>query len=625
MKIAIKHIVILSLFVLPGINSFGQYASNIGRFEVDFIKGCAPLTVTINSSVSCPCDIRFGDGGTTVQDVFTHTYTQPGTYFLEIDYQSLNPRTDVIQITVSEDLQPEFLIQSCSGNKITAVITDTNYDEYLIDFENDGINEFTIPQGNTVPSHLYPSTGNYTVSVKGRNFNSAENCTPALKSVNAISTITTTNINSIDVIDANTIDIGYQPLSDVALKLEMATNSTTAFQFYTNLDNSGVFNLIDNSIDATTNYYCFRIASFDPCNNTSAYSETICSTALALSLQDALNALTWNTQPAISNYSICKNGNCSISTTNAFYNDIDVICETEYCYSITANYSNGATSTSFQKCGISFSSAIPPPITNFISGVEQNEINLIWEPDPNFQPTEYNLYSKQSDGSEKLISSQPAKTYTDFIGSNSTTHCYSIQYTDLCGNNSPSGKFICTLLLQATILPDNSIQLNWNNYEGYELGISSYRIEKYDQNGVLINTFFSTTNQFLDQTDILLQQVSSYRIYAEPADTQFNESYSNLITVTKKSLISRPQAFTPNGDGLNDTFSFSGSFIQSFQLQVFNRWGELLFVSDQINQGWDGTYRGKPLPSGSYAWTVTLVDMAGRSWDLTGIVALIKN
>ncbi len=68
-----------------------------------------------------------------------------------------------------------------------------------------------------------------------------------------------------------------------------------------------------------------------------------------------------------------------------------------------------------------------------------------------------------------------------------------------------------------------------------------------------------------------------------------------------------PNAFTPNGDGLNDEFKVvtNTTDIALFSLSIFNRWGALVFQTNDITQGWDGTYNGTACQSGSYVFKVT--------------------
>lgn len=69
-------------------------------------------------------------------------------------------------------------------------------------------------------------------------------------------------------------------------------------------------------------------------------------------------------------------------------------------------------------------------------------------------------------------------------------------------------------------------------------------------------------------------------------------------------LLTIPNAFTPNGDGRNDTFRALGVNISNYRMQVFNRWGELIFVSYDPSSGWDGTRNGTPCAGDMYVWSV---------------------
>lgn len=72
-------------------------------------------------------------------------------------------------------------------------------------------------------------------------------------------------------------------------------------------------------------------------------------------------------------------------------------------------------------------------------------------------------------------------------------------------------------------------------------------------------------------------------------------------------LLWMPNVFTPNGDGLNDIFlpKYRNDVDISFQMLIFNKWGEQLFSTDNINQGWDGTYKGVLCKEDLYTWTIT--------------------
>jgi gliding motility-associated-like protein len=86
-----------------------------------------------------------------------------------------------------------------------------------------------------------------------------------------------------------------------------------------------------------------------------------------------------------------------------------------------------------------------------------------------------------------------------------------------------------------------------------------------------------------------------------------------------------PNAFTPNGDGLNDYFRFVPVGIREyFYFRIFNRWGELVHDSLDFRRGWDGYYRGRPASIDTYLWILEGVDLHGQKISKKGTVTLLR-
>lgn len=86
-----------------------------------------------------------------------------------------------------------------------------------------------------------------------------------------------------------------------------------------------------------------------------------------------------------------------------------------------------------------------------------------------------------------------------------------------------------------------------------------------------------------------------------------------------------PTAFTPNNDALNETFGVVDySSVQYFSLQIYSKWGQLIFSTNDINQKWNGTYKGKNMPNGSYLWMLNYTNNRGRKFYEQGTVMLIR-
>jgi gliding motility-associated-like protein len=71
-------------------------------------------------------------------------------------------------------------------------------------------------------------------------------------------------------------------------------------------------------------------------------------------------------------------------------------------------------------------------------------------------------------------------------------------------------------------------------------------------------------------------------------------------------LLYIPNAFTPNGDGINEEFKPIGDAVdaEDYTFSIYNRLGELIFQTNNLNNGWNGTYKGKDLPNGVYVWKI---------------------
>jgi gliding motility-associated-like protein len=86
-----------------------------------------------------------------------------------------------------------------------------------------------------------------------------------------------------------------------------------------------------------------------------------------------------------------------------------------------------------------------------------------------------------------------------------------------------------------------------------------------------------------------------------------------------------PNAFSPNGDGVNDVFRATSVGIVSTQyFRIFNRYGELVFETNQIGKGWDGTFKNKPQAVGNYVWVIKGIDKNGKSVERKGNLVLIR-
>jgi gliding motility-associated-like protein len=100
-------------------------------------------------------------------------------------------------------------------------------------------------------------------------------------------------------------------------------------------------------------------------------------------------------------------------------------------------------------------------------------------------------------------------------------------------------------------------------------------------------------------------------------------STATVLVIVNGSLYV-PNTFTPNGDGVNDFFGARGEEIAEFQMDIFDRWGELLHTITGIDGRWDGNYRGEPCPIGVYVWKFRATERSGHVRAGTGHVTLVR-
>jgi len=101
--------------------------------------------------------------------------------------------------------------------------------------------------------------------------------------------------------------------------------------------------------------------------------------------------------------------------------------------------------------------------------------------------------------------------------------------------------------------------------------------------------------------------------------------FSDVIEVIKLADLFAPSAFSPNGDGVNDNFFVVSRLVRQFQIQVFNRWGKMVFESNDPNFRWDGSsMNGETLQEGVYIYLVKAQDSEGDLLEESGSVTIIR-
>lgn len=627
----------LICLIWAGVIANTQAQSPCFRAKNNVTRGCAPFTVElVDCSGATTIFYNYGDGSAQTQQN-TYTYTQPGLYAVTQYIQKPGQtQADSLQvqnyIEVLAAPQPVFDIKLCSDNAVFLSIPDQNYEEYTINW-GDGITQ-TVPRGTiNIPPHKYnfaPATitvtGNYVPGNCGGSnaviVDPIANIIPA--EIQSVSTLAKDPLNGVvQIVFASNENFEYE----VAQK---ASNETSFTLIKTVVNTAGrVITEQFQSLDTENLSYCYKITTKDLCGNT-VDSDVFCNISLTATEQNNQNVVNWTpyTGTNFQRYVLYRNQNpiqvfTDINTLT--YTDATVTCNELYCYNVEVEtgITNKLIIGSNTDCIVAFSEDIPPTINIFNSTVENdNSIRVFWDIETFPRIAEYLV--TRTDTTLRLSTTELQAIDVNLDADNNQ-YFYNIFYTNQCGNSSAKSLITSPVLLKSSTVTANEVELQWTKYLNAEQNFNNYEVEKLEEDGTVYQTIpLSKDTTYTDTEQDLVRQVLRYRIKTYINPTTNLVSYSNTIEVKRKFKIFVPNAFTPNGDGLNDTFEPKAIFVKTFNMVVYNRLGKVVYRTQDIEQGWDGNFNGKEATSDVYIYTIEMTDLLGNEFKTKGTFTLIR-
>ncbi|CAN5494741.1 hypothetical protein BH23BAC1_BH23BAC1_50750 [soil metagenome] len=624
----------LALILIFAAPAFIQAQQTAG-FTVNSLVGCAPFTleVTENANTGSTYTIYTYGDNIPITTETKYTYSTPGTYTVvqRINNDNAINKEASLEITVLPAEIPEFEYYLCKDREVIVSITDAQYPAYKLNFDDGNIQ--IVAPGETI-SHTYAATTNYSISLQGivnedKTPGSAANvsCGTKVRTITPRDIIPAPILNRISEINETSTNLEYSLLKGIQYQVEVSLNGIDNFTPLSIPDSQGVY--LASGLDNANNYYCFRISATDPCDGEVIFSNVVCSQLNEVEAQNNENIINWETASEnISVYQIFRD-NVLIETINnpgaRAYADQNVACNIEYCYRIVAIHNQGE-SINLASCAVATSEDTPPTIVDATASVDAQGISFTW-PEPPIQVREYYI-DRSSDGNpyERIAIAETNSFLDEDINIADTYSCYKISYLDECDNLSEISGDICPILLTISQNERNFNELVWTAYQGWSAGVDNYFIEKYDQEGNLFETVPIQPGNFyyLDDQENDNRQIITYKIRAVSLGTENWVTNSNPVYTEQPVKVYFPSAFTPNGDGLNDEFIAKGKYIKDLNMKIFNRWGELVYFSDNVLEGWQGNYRGSPAPEGTYVYKVEVTDFNNKTISLSGSFMLLR-
>ena len=223
------------------------------------------------------------------------------------------------------------------------------------------------------------------------------------------------------------------------------------------------------------------------------------------------------------------------------------------------------------------------------------------------------------------LSDPTATDYTDAnVDVDNHVYYYQIQHKDICDNTITSS-IGQSILLNAVDVSGQGTQVTWTPMEltgatvkNYVLYKSESETDNYTQLTTLDNNTFAYTDQInigAGQYNVACYRVEAVYDYTCPqaggTTVETLNSFSNTACVKQNSKLFVPNAFKPNGK--NNLFKPVILFpnYDDYQMNVMNRWGEIVFQTTNPDEGWTGEYKGDRAPQDVYTYSIQMRSQLG--------------
>lgn len=585
-------------------------ASVDATFSVSNSNGCKPLTVnySVPFGITSNYNWSFGDGGTSSIHNPTHTFTQAGVYTTRLivtDSTSCNKAdTAIATITVidsSANAAFQFIrtFFGCDSVQITVWSNYTGEDSQTWDW-GDGS-----PLATTdTASHVYSTAGTFTIT--HILVDSKQICKPIDTSKIAIS-LTPLNISYTIPDTGGCLPFTAQFIGNSAL---LSTNfvwlfgdgstatSDTAYHTY---NTTGTFNVV---LLATDTNACV--------GTDTAYAH-----------------ITVINDSAIANFTLNVLNACDSNLV------VDLINTSTNAVSYVWNFGDGTSSVNLNE---SHNYTIPGTYYITLTATDTNRchpVNSITKP-VTLKPNSFVDF----DGNDVCLGnaiqftnfSNPAAQFVWHFGNGATSTLYSPAYLYSSSNtydvmltmtDTSTCNVYDTIVKQFTVFPQPTASfITLKDTFKYQAPVPF--INKSFLYNSLMWDFGDGQTSTDENPEHVYNTIGWHTVCLTAVNGVCTDTFCKNVFIYYTKLIGVPNAFSPNGDGLNDVVKVEGKGIIQLLFRIYNRWGEKVFESNDQSIGWNGYYKGVLQEMEAYAYHVDAVLINGENVQLKGNITLLR-
>lgn len=495
-------------------------------------------------------------------------------------------------------------------------------------------------------THTYTTPGQYTVSLVVEDDNG---CTDTLKNGQTITVFDTLTPQSptvyrVTVQQNNSVKLEFAPYSNPNFAAYQIYRSTLGEpeHLYKTLTTVTDTAFTDDKVNTLSQSYTYKIKTLTACGK---LSQSCGHTTVLLQTIADTNVVTINWSEyqgwgAVRDYQIFRKEAKEaeyrrIETVPAYmtsYTDTQTYCGNTYAYIVFAQQFTGEllSSSNITTATPIYVEEVYP--ANIVRATVEDDKNILVEFAPNYKqktPVEYYTLEKSTDGkSYTQIFKAPVGVWSftdETVKVHNQSYYYRTRTTDICGAVSTAGNIGKTILLQANADAEDNVNVKWNGYQQWNEGISHYEIEQLNSSNDFVTVAHNnvTDTAFTDNSN-LFNNIARIAYRVKAVSNEGIVSYSNIADANGRSSLFVPSAFTPNNDENNNIFTVVGAYIKSFEINIYNRYGEKIFTGNSLDESWDGSYKGEPVQEGAYVYVINALGMDTKHHNLSGTITVLR-
>lgn len=412
-------------------------------------------------------------------------------------------------------------------------------------------------------------------------------------------------------------------------------------------------------IDPNGGERCYRIAVLDSCVNS---SQMVADEQCGLHLyQGTINAceksasVNWSTYPnltgGVGSFEIFLSADHgtsyeSIATVNANTHSFTIENlenETDYRVFVRVHNADGTITASSNRIDFTMEASASDDITHIrsVSVIDNDHIQIVVHTSGDTLPFNSITLQRSENGTDfTTLQTLPYQNDSEYEFQDNTAdfskkvYYYQTFVENSCHTNSGYSKVAHSIFLQGEATSAQENVLNWNNYGQSAADVEHYRVMRKQESDIEFIVLPGEVtpyayNAYHDDVSSLFEGGSKFKYYvvAQPVEDEYgfsDMSNSNVVDLQQMPNTYVPNAFSPRL-AINNVFMPVNTFVSSenYFFAIYARTGDMIFMTRNPNEGWDGTIKGRRAPFDVYVYKITYTLPDRSLYEKTGTVTLV--